>query len=236
MSELSENIVKIKKQLLPTGRAFNVANDTYFHGLLRATALTEAQLYSDSIAILNSLLPDNDEFTSDDATDWERRLGLVTNLSTPLADRKLAIRRKMAAPGTQPAKGHYLYIQTQLQAAGFNVYVHENLFPLYPTGYENVAPNSLYGNSNFVTPQYGDFQYSDFQYGGYYNNLVVNSIYQTDDSKFNIGNSLACTFFIGGQAIGTYANVLASREIEFRQLILSLKQTQLVGLLFVNYI
>lgn len=231
-----EKIVAIKKQLLPTGRAFRAANESYLHGLLRATAISEAQVYEDSIAILYSLLPDNSNFSSDDATDWERRLGMITNLATPLADRKAAILRKMRAPGTQPAKGHYLYIQQQLQLAGFNVYVHENLFPTYPTGNESVAPNSIYGNANFVQTQYGQAQYGQRRYGGYYNNIIANSLDQDRDIGFNVGSSFACTFFIGGQTLGTYANVTASREQEFRQLILNLKQTQLIGFLFINYI
>ncbi len=142
----------------------------------------------------------------------------------------------MASPGRNPAKGHYLWIQQQLQDAGFAVYVHENIFATYPSGYTTVAPNSLYGNTNFATPRHGQFRHGQIRSGGYYNNIIANSITQDGDLGFNIGANFRSTFFIGGQAIGTYANVLATRETEFRQLVLNLKQVQNIGYLFVNYV
>lgn len=229
-----QKILQITEQLYPTGRAFRMHPEGYRYGLHSALGFSEAQAYEDAASILFSLIPDNDGFTAEDASDWERRLEINSNPSTPLVDRKKAILRKMAAPGINPAKGHYLYLQSQLQAAGFDVYVHENLFPLYPSGYENQAPNSYYGNTNFIELLHGEQQHGGIQ-SPYYDNIVVNSIYQSVDNAFNPGG-LQCTFFIGGQTLGTYANVLASREQEFRQLVLSLKQVQAAGLLFINYI
>jgi hypothetical protein len=231
-----DSILAQKRLLYPTGRAWHMPEGSDLLRLHRGLGYSEAQMYDDSASIMDSLLPDNDRFTSDDATDWERRLGLVTNLATPLATRMAAIRRKMAAPGPQPAHGYYLYIQSQLQAAGFNVWVHENLFPLYPTGQEPVDPSTLYGTANLVSNRHGMFRHGQRQHGLFWNNRVINSIYQEVDDAFDMGGTYACTFFIGGQTLGTYASVQASREQEFRQLILSLKQTQLIALLYVNYI
>lgn len=228
-------IVKQKKLLLPTGSAWKAPEDSYLYALLDGLAISEAQAYLDSIAIMSSLIPDNDQFTTDDATDWERRLALVTNSATPLADRKAAILRKMGAPGAQPAKGHYLYLQSQLQLAGFNVFVYENIKLLYPTGTDTYNPAVL--NPAILTQsQHGPPRQHGGVQSAYLNNVVVNSLDNDEDINFDIGPNLRATFFIGGPTLGSYANVLTSREIEFRQLILKLKQTQMVALLYVNYI
>lgn len=236
METTKDKIIKQKRQLYPSGRAFYMKRDGYMYTLHNALAVSEAQAYEDSISILSSLLPDNDAFTPDDATDWERRLGMVTNLAIPFADRKDAIRRKMAAPGIQPARGHYLYLERQLQAAGFNVWVHENLFPTYPTGFVSVDPATLYGTTNFVSSTYGYSRYGQKKYGSNWNNKIANSLSQEADNAFDLGGTFASTFFIGGQTIGTYANVLATRAVEFRQLILQLKQLQSIGFDFTNKI
>src|ERR1044072_3359210 len=126
-------ILKQTKLLYPTGRAWKMPIEGDLFKLHRGLSVSEAQLYNDSISILKSMLPDNPAFTTDDATEWERKLGIPSDPSTSLADRKAAIKQKLQAPGRNPAKGHYLYIQQQIQLAGFtNVYIHENLFSLYP--------------------------------------------------------------------------------------------------------
>ncbi len=185
---------------------------------------------------MDSLIPDNARFTSDNATDWERRLGLVTNLATSLANRKAAILRKMSMP--EP-NGHWLFLQGQLQAAGFDVYVYENRFPDYPDGYYEESPSTLYpaimSQLRYGLAQYQQVRYGEFRYGKYINHIVVNSIYNQVDVHFKIAN-LRTTFFIGGPYLGDVAYVPASREIEFRQLILSLKQVQQAAILFIDYI
>lgn len=237
MSNTAQRIVNQKRLLFPTGRAWKMPEDSYLYRLMAGLSVGESTAYENAIKIMDMILPDNPNFSSEDATMWETKLGLITNLATPLADRMLAIKRKMQYPSTQPAKAHYLYIQTQLQAAGFDVYVHENLFPLYPDGYESVSPMDIYTPSSNYTQavQYGQIQYGQRRYGIFFTNMVVNSIYQEIDNSFNIGNTFDATFFIGGETLGTYANVLASREIEFRQLILKLKPVPNVAFLFINY-
>ncbi len=243
MLSIEDKLLKLVRQFYPTGRAFKVPVDGTLEKLHRAFGITQAQAYTDAIAILNAVLPDNDGFTTDDAADWERRLGMITNTLVSLTDRKLAIIRKLNAPGVNPAKGHYLYLQDQLQKAGFNVYVYENIFPDYPTGYitqtpyDVVAAISPTDAATLLTKiQYGDFQYGDSQYGYRYNNIVANSIDENRDMAFNIGLNFRSTFFIGGNPIGSFANVDVARKIEFRQLILKTKPVQNIGYLFINYI
>jgi uncharacterized protein YmfQ (DUF2313 family) len=108
MSSIKDKIITLTKQLYPTGRAFKMPVNGYFEKLHKALAVSEAQAYEDAISIKYSLLPDNNNFTADDATDWERRLGLPYSPSSTLSDRKAAILRKLQQPGTNPAKGHKL--------------------------------------------------------------------------------------------------------------------------------
>lgn len=235
MENILDRITKLGKQLLPTGRAFRPSKDSNMEKLILGLAKSKYRADNDATSILYSMIPDNDYFTEDDATDWERRLGLITNSLTPLADRKLAILRKMAAPGLNPAKAHFLWLQKQLQDAGFNVYVHENIFPAYPSGYERVNPGSL--NPSILSEvEQGIFEQGGAEQGDFINSIVANSIYNDADLSFNFGQDYGGVFFIGGNPVGSYANVLASREHEFRQLILGLKQAPLSAVLFINYI
>jgi hypothetical protein len=233
MSYIGDKIMSLTRQLYPTGRAFKMPFDGYLDSLHKALAVSEEQAYNDAVAIHYSMLPDNDGFTTDDATDWERRLGLISNSLVPLASRKLAILRKLQAPGINPAKGHYLNLERELQLAGFDVYVFENIFGYYPYSSTTLAPQNI--NPLILSPsQHGDWQHGEVQ-SHFINNVVANSIDESADWPFNIGDTLRFTFYIGANPIGTYANVLSSRKDEFRQTILRVKQVQDIGYLFINY-
>lgn len=235
---ISDQILKLAESLFPTGRAFR------FKGILKrlfqAMGISLTQAHEDSVSILDSILPDNDNFSTDDATEWETRLGLITNTSVSLADRKAAILRKMNYPGDIPARQGMEYLQGELQKAGFDVYVYENAW--YEGGqWVTQDPGDVSGGVGYGEFQHGDFQHGESQHGGFFNNIVANSIYAEDDENFDIGGSLRATFFIGGNRpdygnVGLFANVDADRELEFRQLILKIKPTQTVAYLLVNYI
>lgn len=233
---LVERILQLTKTLYPTGRAFRMRENGVLWKLHRALAQSEARFYLDAVSTLDSALPDNDNFTVDDAQAWERRLGLITNGAVPLADRKLAIIRKMNHPGTVPARENWRFLQKTLRDAGFDVYVYENRFSDGMGGYTTQNPLTLSVGVGGISPQYGDFQYGDQQYGLYYGNLVVNFLDEIEDSQFDVGGSLKSTFFVGGPYVGQFANVDADRKLEFRQMILRTKPVQTVGYLFVNYI
>lgn len=231
-----DDILYLIKMFHPTGRAFKIPVGSNMEKLHRGLSQSGKRAWNDGLSILDSIIPDNDNFTTDDATQWERRLGLITNPVVPLADRKLAIIRKMNHPGTIPARSTATFLEKQLRDAGFDVYVYENRFSDGMGGYDTQNPLDLTGGVGGISPQYGDFQYGDQQYGTYYGNLVVNSIDEVQDSMFDVGGNLRATFFVGGTPLGTFADVDEERKMEFRQLILRSKQTQMVGYLFVNYI
>lgn len=237
MSDLNDKILSLTRQLYPTGRAWKMPFDGVLEGLHKALSISEENAYNDAVSILYSILPDNDNFTIYDATDWEKRLGLITNPLTSLADRKLAIIRKLNQPGAAKAKSNWRYLQEQLQAAGFDVYVYENRFNDYPDGYITKTPFQFSGSSGFFTGnQHGDYQHGDIQHGGRFKGFVANDIDETIDLKFIINPNLRSTFFIGGSTAGSFASVDVNRKNEFRQLILKLKPTQTVGFLLINYI
>lgn len=220
-------IKSVKQMLQPTGRAFRIVRDGSKDTLNTSLAEVEAMYYDDIASLMDSVFPDNATFSADDATAWERVFGLTTNTATPLATRKTAIQRKRSFPGKNPARAHYLYIQKQLQDAGFAVYVHENIPTQNPVDLNGTIVDNL---------QYGNFQYGGKRYGVYINHLVANSIYNANDLNFDIGQNFKCTFFIGGSVAGNYANVSAAREEEFRQLILRLKPAHMVAVLFINLV
>lgn len=233
-----DKIQALTKQLYPRGRAFKVPAGGWLERLHESLSYSENKAYTDALAILYSLLPDNANFTAQDCDDWERRVGLINSTGVPLATRMLAIKRKIQHPGNVKARQHYLYIQGQLQAAGFNVYVHENRFSDGMGGLMTRTPADLAGYTGYDDIdelQHGDGQHGDYQHGGGWGNLVVNSIDVQRDRLFNIGNNLRSTFFIGGPNPGDYATVPANQEKQFRQLILKLKPTQTVAYLFIVY-
>lgn len=252
MGLIEDKFLRLTKQLYPRGRAWKLFNNSWFERLHIGLAQSEARAYRDSVAILNSILPDNDAFTTDDATDWERRLGLINNPLVSLADRKLAILRKMNHPGTIKARQHYLYIQGQLQAAGFDVYVYENFGGELPADFIVIPEISALDEASldefnlgdattvypelFGVPNLDEFNLDEFNLDEeVYLNKIVNSIPTEADSYFNIGETARATFFIGGFPQGSFANVPLIRRDEFRKLILTLKPVQNVGYLLINY-
>lgn len=240
MSTLDQ-IEKLTKQLYPTGRAFKVPANSFLERLHSALALSEQQAFDDAVSIKDSSLPDNTNFTAGDATDWEVRLGMITNELVPLEDRKAAIFRKMAHPGDIPARQHFLYLQGQLQAADFNVFVFENRFPVYPDTFETRSPDEILGLvghfAQYSTSlQYGQSQYGGQQAGSNFEDVIANNIDETKDAFFDVGDNLRSTFFIGADPVGDFADVDINRKEEFRQLVLNVKPVQAIAYLFINYI
>lgn len=236
MRSYIDNILNLTQQLLPDGRAFRLPENGMLKEVYFALSLSENRAYNDALSVLDAILPDNADFTEDDATDWERRLGLITADGVTLEDRKKAIARKMNHPGTIAARQHYLYIQGQLQAAGFNVYVFENRFPYGGGEYVTRSIFDIIGTTGIDIFQHGDAQHGDAQHGGTYANIIANHIDEVRDRQFWITDNLRNTFFIGGTPLGSFANIPIERKAEFRQLILKLKPAHMIGYLLVNYV
>ncbi len=240
MSWAEDTILELSKQLYPEGRAFKMPAGGTFNKLHKALAKSEGKAYNDAVAILNDILPDNALFTVEDARQWERRLGIIANESTPLADRKMAIRQKMAYPGSTAPRCSAEYITEQLQAAGFNVKVYENIFLPGPV---TMTPGEILGITT------GDSELAMFELGevelgeGWSDSgitIIANHLEEDVDASFAIPpDNYRSTFFIGnpdGLTPSPFVDVPLARKDEFRQLILQLKPQQTVGFMFVNYI
>ena len=227
-------LMKLVRRLYPTGRAFKIPVGSIREKLHRAINITYNQTWLDIVGIRDTLFPDNDNFTDEDATQWERRLGLSTNTATSLEDRKAAIWRKMAHPNDKFERAHYLFIQYQLQLAGFKVWVYENRIDDGSGGYAAIFLNQFL-KFHYDALYTGQFQHGDEQHGNW--NIyekVVNHLSNEEDALVNVVNGRQ-TFFIGGDERGKYANVKADREKEFRQLILRLKPVESAALLAIKY-
>lgn len=233
-----DKIVTLSDQFYPSGRAFKFFKNSNLKLLHEALGLSEERAYNDVLATLDAILPDSPDFTEEDTNDWEKRLGMITNESVPLVDRNLAILRKMNHPGTVPARQHFLYLEGQLQAAGFGVFVFENKFPDGGGGIETRDPLTVAGSGVLDQVQLGDHQLGDVQMGGDLASGLqcVNDINEARDDLFDIGSNFRSTFYIGGDPVGTFADVDIERKDEFRQLILQVKPAQTVAFLLINYI
>lgn len=230
-----DQIKALTKQLYPTGRAFRAAEGGFLDKMHDGLVVGEQLLMRDALSIQDMLVPDNANFTTADADYWERVLGMIDGSASPLVDRMAAIKRKMQHPGNIPARQHYLFLERELQLAGFNVFVYENRFPS-GGGYVTQTPQALAGIGGVAALQHNQALHGQRQHGGTWGNKVANYLDENLDRNFNLGSNLRSTFFIGGSPIGSYATVPLVRKQEFRQLILKIKPVQTVGLLFITYV
>lgn len=249
ISIFSETLVSLTRQLYPTGRAWWMKPGGIFHKLHQALSYSEGRAFQEDVNLLNAILPDNDSFSSEDAANWERVFGIVSNNSIPLDDRKKAIQRRIEYPGNIPARQDARYIESQLRKAGFDVYVFEN------------------HNQTYIIEQYqmGNAEMGDAEMGGDYQTIpfsvIANYIDENIDNQFvvvsqtfsaemgdnemnvmqmgDLGNTrdelLDFTFFVCGQNFLDTANVPANRKNEFRELLLKLKPANTIGYLIINY-
>lgn len=218
----------LAKQLYPTGRAWYMKRNGIFDRLHQAINRSFIRVVEDSQFTIDSVFPDNINFNENDATLWEFRLGLITTTSLSLDVRKQAILRKIAYPNNVKARQNKLFIENELQKAGFQVWVHENFKP-YQT------PSDISGMSSVNTQHSNDVQHGNgVQHGSGGFDVIANS--SEINESFSIGGNLWATFFIGGEVLGDIATVPQTRQREFKELVLKLKPAHLVAFTFINYV
>lgn len=219
----------LSTQLYPTGRAFYKPEDSVFFNFTEAINTSFSRLIKDSESLLNSIFPDNDNFTDEDILIWEYRLGLISNLNTDSELRKQAIKRKLGHPNNIKERQDAKFIQYQLNLAGFDVFVHENTFPYKnPQEIANLSINEKQHSENV---QHGN----GVQHGGDGFSLIANSTQEIESYSVN-SSSLWATFFIGGEVLGNIASVPQNRLKEFKELVIKLKPAHTVAFTFINYI
>ncbi len=227
---------KLVIDLYPTGRVWNLPENSDFSGLHEALSLSRLRLINTAYAAINSRFPDNTDFDESDATYWEYKLGLVTNPDLTIEQRRANLLRKWAYRRNKKARQDLLYIQGQLQAAGFNVGVYENIFYDGSGNRYSKTPADILGVMPNATEHGGDTQHGDnTEHGGGNYDVIANS---NQAESFNVGGALNqwATFFIAGSTIDTFAAVQKTRQKEFRELVLKLKPAHLVAYIFINYI
>ena len=241
MAWIDEQLLQLTEQLYPDGRAFQMPAEGILERLTQALNQSYGEAWNGSVSILNDILPDNSSFDADDCTQWERRLGLITNDAIPLADRKLAILQKMAYPGIEVAPRQAAsFLETQLRNAGYDVYVYENRFAEgSPVTYVTKTPYDILGTTAGMAIlnmfELGQVQLKeDWTYSNV--TICANHLEESIDQYFVIGDNWRSTFYIAGATIDTFANIDGERRDNFRQMILQYKPAQTVGILFVNYI
>ena len=216
-------------QLYPTGRAWYRLESGIWDGFHTSINQSFVRLIKEANLLINGTFPDNNDFTEDDASLWEYRLGLITNELTDIETRRAAIKRKLGHPNNIKARQHPFFIQSQLQAAGFNVWVHENTIP-YQTP-EDIADVGLQATEHGEPTQHG----TGAQHGGESFDIIANSIDEVESFSVGDGN-LWATFFLGGEILGTLAEVPYSRLREFKELVIKLKPAHTAAFTFINYI
>lgn len=228
-----DQILKLSKQLFPTGRAWRIPQNSLFRDFIYALGISEAQAFDDALSILNQILPDNVDFDEDDATLWEKRLNL--KVDPPLLtfeERKTLIERKYAFPGQFIYRQNWRFIEYQLQLAGFDVYVHENRFPDGGGGWEYE-----YWYETVILQHADETEHGEQSEMGYpAMDIVANQ--SEPDEPFDPGTqtNYKGAFFVGGASFPDTAIVSPALEKEFRKLICQLKPANTFAILLSEYV
>lgn len=231
----------------------------------KKTIIAELQsiirFYNDAISILDITIPDNDNFSDTDADNWERVLALF-NSNLTLEERKEAINRKASYPNGIPERAHYTFIESQLQANGFNVFIRENRFADGSGGWLVEDPDDTASKPEQMGLTVMGIGKMGGQIAGLDYTICANYIDESLDSTYfdiifsqnqmGVGvmgiakmekvtalereQQLRYTFFVGGSSYPSAVSVPLNRKDEFRELILKLKPAHSVAFLYINYV
>lgn len=217
----TDKILKLSKQLLPTGRAFNCFEGSNFEKLFTSISEVQADAYTEIESILDKILPDNDNFTASDCDRWEKILGVYSGATDTLADRKLALLRKVSFPLNAKGRQHKNYLQQQLRDAGFNVTIYEYSYFKDLIG---IVSHSLDTQHNTTTRHRGLELPS---YTGY----VMNCVNQNEEKEFAVTTeSIKRCFYIAGDDF-SFIPITSDRFTEFRNIIMRIKPIQTIAFL-----
>jgi len=221
-------LTKLNNILYPKGTAFKqVPNGvrTKMHDGLNESF---NQTIEDGRSTLDTIIPDNDNFTEEDASLLEYYYGVDKYEGSTLEQRKSAIYIKMSRSTNIPARQHITYLEFKIQEAGFDLYLYENT-PPYQNPIDVIAvppPRTQHADST----QHGP----NTRHGGQGFQIVANS--SNNSEVYNVGGNLYATFFVGGPTLGSIADVPEDRIVELRRLILKYKPSHLAAYLFINAI
>ena len=224
--------------------------ENVFKGMIGDSGVTGSlmQARADATNVLDVLMPDNPNFTIDDAHDWYRRLGIYDPYTLTLSQMKTAILQRMAWPVNPINQQTAAYIQSQLHAAGFtNCNVFANTFGAGGEAVSIGAVTGATGGSPTEIAMCGMIECNDTQCGtiqgnsgtGETHRKVANYIEEVKDDYIIVGYpDYRSSFFIAYAMDGsawTASNVPLAQKQQLRQLILKLKSQQMVCWLIANW-
>ena len=175
--------------------------------------------YADTKSILNTILPDNSEFDETDADRWEMTLLIEKNLSN-LEERKQRILRRLTYPNNVLERSHYQFIENQIRAAGFDVYITENRF-WNGMEYEIVDPDTI-GTQQMELglPELGVNELDGTIAGVDYTGIIANYIDDSIDNAFFTAPTTTPLelgdFELGDAELGEGGAIGLSREIQLQ--------------------
>lgn len=247
--ESLKKLANLSNQLYPTGRVWNLNENTKFSDLHESINVSFLKVINDFENLIDSSIPDNENFTLEDAAFLEFKYGISnfnkglntflgsgSNNETLLNQKKASISRKMGHPNNVRPRQDLNFIQGQLRSSGFDVTCYENEPAVNPDGsltYQD--PASITGNS-VASIQHGEpTQHADSTFhGGTTFDVIANEI--ENNESYGVGDNLWASFFIGGETLGQSANVPENRRREFRELVLKLKPAHLAAYIFINFV
>lgn len=227
---------KMVALLYPTGRAWNLPEGGSYRAFHAGINLSLVQSALDAAGTLDATFPDNVNFDSGDADLWEYRYGIPYNPALTLTQRMNNIYQAMAFPQNVLGRQSPSYIEAMLQAAGFNVHVHQNIFfdgfgELYqktPADILGTVVSTTQLRFIAVQTQLG----AQTQLGGASYQFIAN---EEKPESYSTGGVLWPTFFIAGDEINEIATIPRTRLTEFRRLVLKLKPAHTVAFLLINF-
>lgn len=235
------------KHLLPTGRAWTLTVEKTLRKFFEALApeTEKPREFADDIFL--DIFP----ATTRNLSEWEQQFGLFNNKLSDAQRRARLAAAWRDVGGQSPA-----YIQAQLQANGFNVFIHEWWEP----GTEpavNVHGTPTVRNPNSVlNPQYTltvpgvdcgealaacgeEFAECGNYTGGVGYPLVNKFVYDSDIIGYTVpSDATKWPFFmyVGGPNFGDIAEVPAIRRFEFEALLLKIRPAHLWIGVIVRYV
>ncbi|MBP7735961.1 MAG: DUF2313 domain-containing protein [Spirochaetes bacterium] len=221
------NFFDTLRKLFPSGRAYRLINGSSHNKLIRALSKEPERIIEFYDDILSAGIPDGN-LQSEVLPDWERFLGLVRISGLSDADRNNRIKGQYAAYGGQGPD----YIQNVLQAAGFPVYVKENI-PIYePSAHKYVS-------------RLGWITLGQTRLGAYTTRidprsktgiLIAGNIGGDYDLPALPERFIYIFFLCGAAGIDHFVDLPASREYDFYNLVLQIKPAHTWVLAQVNFV
>lgn len=232
-----EDLMKLVGQLYPTGRAWYLPEKGVFGKLHESLNVSFLRFLEHSYSLINSSFPDNDNFSLEDCELWEYKLGLNSNTSLTIEQRRVNILNKMSYPRNINLRQAPKFIEKVLNDFGFKVGVYENIF------FDNVnnvyfrkLPSEIQSLQIANTQHSNDLQHGNsIQHGGGNFEVIANSI-ENESYSFGGNENLWATFFIAAKNdITQKANIPLSRKKEFKELVLKLKPAHTIAFIFINF-